>query len=84
MQCPSMAVFCSSQVSCSLGMLLRYCLSHLETVPVAPNITGITSAFTFHEYGIFYCLYVLDHYYVIIKLVFYGRKYINIITGGLK
>ena len=29
-------------------MLLRYCLSDFEIVPVAPVITGITFAFTFH------------------------------------
>ena len=29
-------------------MLLRYCLDGFEMVPVAPVITGITSAFTFH------------------------------------
>ena len=41
-------LFCSSLISCFLGMLLRYCLSDLEMVPVAPIITGITFAFTFH------------------------------------
>ena len=30
------------------GMLLRYCLSDFEIVPVAPLITGITFAFTIH------------------------------------
>jgi len=29
-------------------MLLRYCISDFEVVPVAPVITGITFAFTFH------------------------------------
>ena len=29
-------------------MLLRYCLSDFEMVPVSPVITGITFAFTFH------------------------------------
>jgi len=38
-----MAVFCSSLISCFLVMLLRYCLSDFEMVPVAPIITGILS-----------------------------------------
>jgi hypothetical protein len=29
-------------------MLLRYCLSDFEIVPVTPIITGITFAFTFY------------------------------------
>jgi hypothetical protein len=29
-------------------MLLRYCLSDFEMVPVTPIIIGITFAFTFH------------------------------------
>jgi len=44
----SMAVFCSSLTSCFPGVLLRYCLSDFEMVPVTPIITGITFAFTFH------------------------------------
>ena len=44
----SMAVFCSSLISCFPGMLLSYCLSDCEMVPVAPIITGITFAYTFH------------------------------------
>jgi hypothetical protein len=43
---PSMAVICSSLMSCFPGTLLRYFLNYFETVPVAPVITGIT--FTFH------------------------------------
>ena len=39
---PSMAVFCSSLISYFRVMLLKYCLSDLEMVPVAPIITGIT------------------------------------------
>jgi len=35
----NMVVFCSSLISCFPGMLLRYCLSDFEMVPVAPNIT---------------------------------------------
>ena len=45
---PNMAVFCSSLISPFPGTLLRYCLSHFQTVPVAPIITGITSVFTVH------------------------------------
>jgi hypothetical protein len=43
---PNMAVFCSS--SWFPGMLLTYFLNHFEIVPVAPIITGMTLAFTFH------------------------------------
>jgi len=42
------AVFCSSLTSCSPGMLLKYCLSDFEIIPVAPLVTGITFTFTFH------------------------------------
>ena len=44
--------FFISLISCSPGMLLRYCLSDCEIVPVAHFITGITFAFTFHICGI--------------------------------
>jgi len=37
--------FSSSLISCCPGMLLRYCRSDFEMVPVAPIITGITFAF---------------------------------------
>ena len=45
---PSMAVFCSSFTSWFPGMLLMYFLNDFEMVPVAPIITGITLAVTFH------------------------------------
>ena len=45
---PNMAILCISLISCSSGILLRCCLSDFEMVPVAPDITGITFAFTFH------------------------------------
>ena len=45
---PNMAVVCSCLISCVPCMLLRYCLSDFEIVPVAPIITDITFAFTFH------------------------------------
>ena len=38
----------SSLISCFPGTLLRYCLSACQMVPVASNINGITSVFTFH------------------------------------
>ena len=37
----NMTVFCSSLVSYFPGMLLRYCLSDFEMVPVAPIVTGL-------------------------------------------
>jgi len=45
---PSMAVFCSTLISCFPGMLLRYCRSDFEMVPIAPLITGINFAYAFH------------------------------------
>ena len=45
---PSMTVFCSSLTSWVPGMSLTYFLNDLEMVPVAPIITSITLAFTFH------------------------------------
>ena len=44
----NMAVFCSSLISCFPGMVFRYCLSDFQKVPVAPIITCIIFAFTFH------------------------------------
>ena len=49
---PNMAVFWSSLTSCFPGMLLTYFLNDFEIVPVAPIITGITFAFTFHMHCI--------------------------------
>ena len=43
-----MAVFCNPLISHFPSMLLRYCLSDCEMVPVAPVVAGITFAFTFH------------------------------------
>ena len=36
-----MAVFCGSLILCFASMLLGYCLSDFEIVPVAPIITGL-------------------------------------------
>ena len=47
-QCPIWLFFCSFLISCFSDMLLIYCWSDLEVVPVAPVITGITFAFTHH------------------------------------
>jgi len=46
---PNMALFCISLISCFPGMLLRYCLSDFEIVPIAPIFTDITFALTFHK-----------------------------------
>ena len=40
-------------------MLLRYCLSDSEMVPVAPVTTGIAFAFTFHMH----CIYIMRSLY---------------------
>ena len=45
---PNTAVYCSSLVLCFPGMLLRYCLSDFEMVPVTSVVSGITFAVTFH------------------------------------
>jgi hypothetical protein len=45
---PNTAVFRSSLISYFPGMLLRYCLSNFEMVPVATIFTSITYAFTLH------------------------------------
>ena len=45
---PNMAVVGSSLISWFPGMLLRYCMSDFEIVPIAPVITGINFAFIFH------------------------------------
>ena len=42
---PNVAVLFSSLISCFRGMLLRYCLSDFETVPV---VTVITFAVAIH------------------------------------
>ena len=44
---PSVAAFCSSLFSYFTGMLLRYCLSDYEILPVGPVITGVKIVFTF-------------------------------------
>ena len=51
----SMAVFVSSLVSCFPVILLGYCLSGFEMVPVAPIITGII--FCFHIPHVLYFYY---------------------------
>jgi hypothetical protein len=43
----SVTVFCSS-LMCFPGMLFRYRLNNSDMVPVAPVMTGVTFAFTFH------------------------------------
>ena len=40
-------------------MLLRYCLSDFEMVPVAPIVTGITFAFTFHMRWIYIIIVII-------------------------
>jgi len=44
---PSMDIFCSSLMSCFPGTLFTYFLNHVEMVPAAPVITGLTFVFTF-------------------------------------
>jgi hypothetical protein len=51
---PNMAVFCSSLTSWFPGMLLTYFLNDLETVPVAPIITGIIIIIIIFYYYYYY------------------------------
>jgi hypothetical protein len=46
---PSIAVFfCREYIECFPGIVSRYYLSPLVTIPVAPMITGVTKHFMFH------------------------------------
>jgi len=54
----NMAVFCGPLISCYPCMLLRYRLSNLQMVPVAPIIPGITFTFTFHIHCYSYCKFL--------------------------
>jgi hypothetical protein len=56
----SMAVFCSSLISCFPSMLLRYCLSDFETVPSSQLISGSH-----------FCLQELQHLLTCMFLVYY-------------
>ena len=47
-QSPIWLFFCRFLISRSPGMLLKYCLSDFEMVPVATVYTGFTFAFTFN------------------------------------
>ena len=47
-QCQIWQFVCNTLNSCFPGMLLGCCLSDFEMVPVAPVITDVTFAFTFH------------------------------------
>jgi hypothetical protein len=44
----NMADFCSPLILCFPGMLLRYCLSDFEMVPVVPVTTGIPHVLNFY------------------------------------
>ena len=70
---PNMAVFFSSLISCFPIMLLRYCLSGFEMVPVAPVITGITFAVTFH----------MRYYYEIFVFIFSAFFLIAFLSSGI-
>jgi len=54
----SMAVFCSSLMSCSAGMLLRYCLNDSEVVTVGPVVTAVSFIFTFHIHCVYNARYL--------------------------
>ena len=64
---PNMAIFCNSLTSWFPDMLPTYFLYDFEMVPVAPIITVITSAFTFHMRCIFI---VRSLYFKIISAIF--------------
>ena len=50
-------------------MLLGYCLSDSEMVPVAPIITGITFAFTFHNFCYEVFIYIYIYIYIYLNLL---------------
>jgi len=66
---PSVAIFCSSLISCFPDMLLSYFLNDLEMVPVALVSTGITFIFTLHMRCIsivgFLCVRIFSAYFLI-------------------
>jgi hypothetical protein len=71
---PNMAVFCSSLISCSPGVLLRYCLSDFEMAPDAPI------AYLYH-----FCFHSLHYYYYYYYCKIFTRNYLfPKITGAVK
>jgi len=56
-QCPIRAILCSSLISCLPNLLISYCLSDFETVPVAPVISGINFARTIYTRWIYFMRY---------------------------
>ena len=55
--CAIWLVFCSSCISCFPSMLIRYCLSDSEMVPVVP-----------YYYWCHFCFYILHALYVYFKV----------------
>jgi hypothetical protein len=51
---PSMAVFCSSLMSCCPSTLNRYFLNDSNIVSLASNVTGITFVFTFDIRSVYF------------------------------
>ena len=68
-QCPAWQLFCSRLFSSFPGVLLRYCLSDCEMVPVAPIIIGITFAFTLHMRWIYVIIIIIIIIVVVIVIV---------------
>ena len=55
---PSVAVVSNFLLLCFPSMLLRYCLSDFQMVPVASIITSITLVFTYHMCCIFIIMFL--------------------------
>jgi hypothetical protein len=90
---PNTAAFCSSLISRFPGIMRRYCVTDIEIVPVAPIITGITSAFTFRTRWIsitrssyFRILYYYYYYYYywVVMVVAQECYYIQLVSESGK
>ena len=57
---PSIAVFCSESIECFPGIVPKFFLKLLVTIPVAPIITGIIVYFRFHiRYYYYYYFFII-------------------------
>ena len=70
---PRIALLSSSLILCFLVTLLRYFLNNFLMIPVAPIITGITCAFTFHMR----CIYIVISSYFRIFLSSFFTAFVS-------
>jgi len=81
---PNTPVLCSSLISCLPSMLLSYCLSDFEMVPVAPLITGnnLLSHSTCTEF-ILLDLYILKYYLLLYYYYYYRISHFQLWLGNI-